>query len=115
MINLLTEAQDEMAAHGLTPDDIVFIGSEKSGHECTWEEFRTLANRTYDDGFGTAEVALDLVIVFRDGSQMRRTEYDGSEGWEMIRPFVRPDKSHPIAVLFGYGYGGLAGMNPPTP
>ena len=90
-MNLLSETIKDIESSGHTTDDIVFIGSEKSGHSCTWEQFVSLADREYDSGFGSSEVATDLIIVFSDGSKMWRGEYDGSEWWEDSSPFQKPD------------------------
>jgi hypothetical protein len=100
MMNLLQETKHAISESGHSTDDIEFIGSEKSGHQCTWAEFEALANREYDHSYGSAEVAQDLVIVFTDGSKMWRGEYDGSEWWEFSRPFVKPETSKPIRNLF---------------
>ena len=100
-MNLLKETQAAIKSSGHRPKDIIFIGSEETGHQCTWEEFQVLADQEYDAGYGAQEVARDLVIVFSDGSKMWRHEYDGSENWEYSKPFERPDKSLPIHCLFG--------------
>jgi hypothetical protein len=113
MTNLLKETKEAIASSGHTPTDIVFIGSEASGHCCTWEQFRHLADREYSDGYGAAEVATDLIIVFSDGQKMWRGEYDGSEWWEFSTPFKQPDKSLPISNLFGGLWKDLARCNSP--
>ena len=110
-MNLLNETEEAVKNSGHTPSDIVFIGSEKTGHECTWDEFRLLANREYDDGFGGQEVASDLIIVFSDGQSMWRGEYDGSEWWEHAKPFVRPSTKLPIDSLFGGMWNTVKAMN----
>lgn len=99
MTNLLHETRDAIGRSGHTEKDIVFIGSEKTGHSCTWEEFTELANIEYDSGFGAAEVAQDLIIVFSDGAKMWRGEYDGSEWWEFSTPFKRSEETKPIKRL----------------
>lgn len=99
-MNLLKETKEDIASSGHTPDDVVFIGSRASGHQCTWAEFEKLANREYDSGFGAQEVASDLEVVFSDGSTMWRHEYDGSECWHFSKPFVAPEKTLPIRCLF---------------
>ena len=44
--------------------------------------FERLARETnYDDGYGAAEVAIDLKLI-GDNWWLSRWEYDGSEGWE---------------------------------
>ena len=79
----------------------MFIGSNESGHACTWAEFEGLADFDYDSGFGAAYVASDLRIVFSDGADMTRHEYDGSECWRYSKPFVPPAKRLPIVSLRG--------------
>lgn len=98
-MNLLTETKRDITTSGHSPEDIVFIGSESSGHQCTWDEFCVLADVEYHSGFGAAEVAQDLIIVFSDGQKMWRGEYDGSEWWEHSTPFKRPDTSLPVTRL----------------
>jgi len=103
MKNLLKETEDFIELSGHTVADIVFIGSEDSGHQCTWSEFKVIADIEYDPGFGAQEVAMDLIIVFSNGRKMSRDEYDGSEGWVCEKPFVMPDESLPISRLTGGG------------
>ncbi len=106
MSNLLDETVEIIVKNGYKHDDITFIGSEISGYSCSWTEFLVLANRTYDSGFGSQKVANDLIIVFNDGARMYRYEYDGSEWWEMSKPFIQPAKTHAISTLFtSYGDG----------
>jgi hypothetical protein len=96
MANLLRETTIAITSSGHTPEDIVFIGSEKSGHSCTWQEFTVIADVEYDAGFGSQKVAPDLIIVFKDGQKMWRGEYDGSEWWAYSRPFVLPGERKPM-------------------
>lgn len=99
-MNLLQETLQDIEKSGHTPDDIKFIGSKGSGYSCTWEQFKTLADQEYDSGFGSAEVATDLIIVFTDGAQMWRGEYDGSEWWVYAEPFKMPATLKPVSRLF---------------
>lgn len=99
-MNLLKETIEAVKESGHDVADIVYIGNEE-GYSCTWEEFTILADKTYDSGFGAAEVAGDLKIVFGDGSNMWRDEYDGSENWEYSVPFVIPNDTKPIKRLIG--------------
>lgn len=108
MINFLEETTQVMLNNGKSPADIIFIGSESSGHSCSWEEFSILADRKYDSGFGDAKVAVDLTIVFKDGSRMKRKEYYGSEWWGVINPFKVPKEIKPITSLFGRHWYTLA-------
>jgi hypothetical protein len=99
-MNFLTETIEDIEASGHSPEDIIFIGSQQSGHSCTWEEFQQLADFEYDSDFGAAYIAGDLTIVFSDGSDMHRGEYDGSEWWEYSKPFTRPEVELPIRTLY---------------
>lgn len=100
-VNLLNETKDKITSCGKTPDDIIFIGSEESGHQCSWSEFCVLANFQYDSSYGAAKIATDLTIVFSDGSRMFRGEYDGSEWWEYFANFTPPLKALRITSLGG--------------
>jgi hypothetical protein len=100
-MNLLHETVAGIVASEHNPTDIVFIGSLKSGHRCTWEEFTVLADLDYSNDYGAVEIAQDLVIVFSDGQTMWRAEYDGSEWWAFSLPVVIPDESYPIRSLGG--------------
>lgn len=95
-MNLLKETLEAIELSGHTPADIVFIGSEKTGHSCTFAEFEKIADVNYDSGFGSQKVARDLIIVFTDGQKMWRGEYDGSEWWNYSEPFVMPLEHKPI-------------------
>jgi hypothetical protein len=101
MTNLLAETDEAISKSGHTPGDIIFIGSEDTGHRCTWDEFVSLADFEYNSDFGVAHIADDLKIVFKDGATMWRGEYDGKEWWEYSAPFVAPQKDLPIRSLGG--------------
>lgn len=108
-MTLLEETIATIAQHRKSIDDIKFIGSVDSGHSCTWDEFTELANQEYDHGFGSQEVATDLVIIFSDDSYLERYEYDGSEWWTYCTKLVIPTETKQIASLFApYGYNLLS-------
>lgn len=116
-MNLLRETIEDIAQSGHTIEQIVFIGSRKSGHQCTWAEFVALADHEYHDGYGAQEVARDLEIVFSDGTTMTRAEYDGLEWWNYSVPFTQLGQSHKIEVLFApmrgrVGWYSLLELNP---
>ena len=112
--NLLKETLEDIKRSGHTVKDIVFIGSEVSGHECTWEEFKVLANQEYDNGFGAQKVASDLIIVFSDGTKMWRDEYDGSERWGYLVTFKKPKRKKRIRYLFGKYWPTLEQLHNPS-
>lgn len=109
-MNLLEETIEVIKQSGHEIEDIIFIGSQSSGHSCTWSQFEVLANHEYDDGFGTQEIAIDLIIAFTDGATMWRYGYDGSEWWYYSAPFKMPGETKPIKTLFGE-YSSLAEIN----
>jgi len=104
-MNLLDETIKDVKDSGHSINDIIFIGSELSGHSCSWEEYIILADKEYDDRFGASEVATDLIIVFSDGQKMWRGEYDGSEWWEYSTLFKKPEETFPIKNLFAVSVG----------
>ena len=83
MSNLLRETKEILAKHNLTLDDIRFI---KTSHGDFYPSNggRTFLNVEYDNGFGTNEIDLDLMIV-GDDWWLERHEYDGSECWKFKR------------------------------
>ena len=99
-VTLLSETENAIFESGHSVEGIAFIGSE-DGHYCSWDEFKEMANVDYDGGYGAAEVATDLVILFSDGIYMKRGEYDGSEWWEFNPPMEKPEKTHKIKRLVG--------------
>lgn len=93
----LEETVEAIRESGHEPGDIIFIGSQESGHCCTWDEFCVLADRYCC----SCEVATDLKIVFSDGQSMWRLWDDRDEHWwEYASPFVEPPERKPIRSLF---------------
>lgn len=97
-INLLEETLEIFFEKGVDSKDIEWIGG--FDYECTWEEFKVLADREYDAGFGGQEVASNLVIVFKD-FWLGREEYDGAENWAVYEKPDRPTNPKKIEHLFG--------------
>ena len=82
-------------------DDIIFIGSEITGHYLVgiWDTFSKISKFEYDSGFGSQKIASDLIIVFNDLSRLVRDDYDGAESWEFIRAFKMPKTLIPVDKL----------------
>ena len=82
-MNLLVETLESIKRSGHTADDDVdWVGSRDGKYAIGWGNFSIIAEATnYDNGFGEYEIALDLVVMFRDGSWLERDEYGGSEWW----------------------------------
>ncbi len=98
-MNLLRETKAAIKKSGHAIGDIVFIGSRKSGHCCTWKEYCRLADIEYDNGLGEQQVASDLIVCFRDGGAMWRAERDGAEEWAFAKPFSMPKRRKAIFRL----------------
>ena len=113
-MNLLTETLEAIKRSGHKVADITFIGSEETGHRCTWPEFERMADREYGSGLGDAMVATDLIVVFSDGQKLWRGEDDGSEWWEYSTPFSAPTESHPIKRLIGAYWPSLKDLQDDT-
>lgn len=98
-MNFLYETTAAIAESGHVPEDIVFIGSEKTGHQCTWSEFECLADVEYDEKLGGQLVPYDLQIVFSDDHRMTRIHNGWEECWIYSVPFVIPEKHRAITSL----------------
>ena len=112
-MNFLKETVEAITESEHTSDEIIFIGSEITGHSCNWQEFTEMADFEYDDGFNGQCIPNDLLIVFSDGYQLFRDEYDGSEWWEPLEPFVIPTIKKQIDNLqsLSEGWQSLAQIN----
>jgi hypothetical protein len=86
-VNLLQETISVLTDNGKTPSDVRWVGCGLVS--APWEEFARLADRTYDNGYGGAEVS-GLLVIVGDDWWLERHEYDGSEWWEFKRLPTRP-------------------------
>lgn len=111
MINLLVETYKALVDNRLTENDVDFVGSKYTEHQCSWEDFKKLADQEYNNGFGVQVVATDLVVVFKDGSWLERDEYAGSECWTFKKVAIKATAALPIHTLFSSedGWGGTVG------
>ena len=114
-INLLEETERALACHNKTWDDISWIGG--NDFYISVEQFKEAAKDTnYDCGYGSEEVAIDLVICFYNGSWLSRAEYDGSEWWRYNaypqKPRTKFEGSVKLADPHGYEASyGLKNLN----
>ena len=110
-MNLKEETLKVLGDNGYGPDDVLAMGCQ--GFRIPAERFWGIAGVTdYDPGFGSAEVAEDLVIWMRDGGAFIRHEYDGSEWWRFV-PKAPDCERDDVFALAGRWKGrmGLAGIN----
>ena len=95
--NLLQETIKKLKEYQKTERDILWVGSEDFGW-FTWEDFKELADTEYNSGYGTQEVAIDLLIVGKD-FWLERKDYDGAEWWELKTMPCKPENYRkPIAL-----------------
>lgn len=115
MRNLLEETVLEINGSDHVVENVSWVGSMDGKYAITWDAFTEISDVLYDDGYGSQEVAADLVVVFDDGSHLERYEYDGSEYW-VYCPVIETDfpinsKSFNNVVHIGES---VAGMNKDT-
>lgn len=80
MPNLYSETDEMLSRFGYSWDDVDWVGGKK--YRVPIANFIEVAKETeYDSGYGSPEVATDLVIVLNNGTWFSRAEYDGSEWW----------------------------------
>jgi hypothetical protein len=108
MINLLKETKEILENNNYTLDDVEWVGT--SLHYIDKEEFIKLADRTYDNGYGSQEVAENLILVGKD-FWLERHEYDGSEWWEFKSMPQRPNKELNVETVIDGFYDTLERMN----
>ena len=77
--NLLEETIDSLKLYGKSIRDVKWVGTRADS--MSWEAFADVANKDYDNGYGTNYVCLDLMVV-GDNWWLERFEYDGSELWQ---------------------------------
>lgn len=83
LTNLLQETIQALANESKTPEDVDWVGSKNGQHILSWDQFAAFAtNFNYDDGYGSHEIPLELVVVGKADWWLERHEYDGSEWWE---------------------------------
>jgi hypothetical protein len=93
MINLLEETIRDLKLNGKSPEDVCFVifrGKSNEKIMSKWDEFSSLSNFEYDDGYGWQEISSSINIV-GDDWWMERGEYDGAEWWE-FKSLPKADK-----------------------
>lgn len=94
-MNLKVETLNELQNNGKYVGDVVAVCGKDFA--ITWDNFISLADTDYDDGFGGQEVARDLKIIGKDFIMIRH-EYDGAEGWSFIKT-IPPENTRNVCCL----------------
>lgn len=96
-MNLLEETIAVLAEYNLSLDDIARV--QGYDFEIPVENFIEVAKNTnYDDGFGSAKIAQDLLVI-GNGWWLERGEYDGSEWWEFKQPYKPIERTRAVTSL----------------
>ena len=93
MSNLLEETIAVLTENKKSPKDVIWVGNNL-GYS-TWENFASIANFEYDNGYGSEEVVPSLLLVGKDW-WLERHEYDGSEWWEFKSLPIQPKRKRII-------------------
>lgn len=104
LANLKEETLADLRKHGKSAEDVRWVGT--SGREFPLDVFWKEADRTYDDGFGGAEVNECLMVV-GDDWWLERHEYDGSEWWEYKEHPSQPiitEAEDPLHLIFSESF-----------
>lgn len=96
---LLDETNEAIAFAKKAPEDVAWVGTREFKIKGGWARFCELAKIEYDAGFGSAHIARDLLVVFKDGTYLERREYDGSEWWEYVPVLTEPEKEAEVLTL----------------
>lgn len=97
-MNLLEETTKTLKGYNKTFDDVEWIGNDY--FYINKEVFLKQADRSYDNGYGGAEVNGNLKIVGKD-FWLERHEYDGSEWWEYKTMPIKPTHENDEFQIFG--------------
>lgn len=109
MRNLWEETIEVLKEHGKTFDGVRFI--QGYDFKITKENFEKVAKKTnYDSGYGSANVATDLVVVGKNW-WLERGEYDGSEWWDYKESPKQVNEVREISQLSGEFWPTLEELN----
>lgn len=109
--NLLEETLSVLSRNGKTESDVLWAGSMEI--KLSWDNFAKLADVEYDAGFGTQEVATDLIVV-GDDWWLERIEYNGSEWWSFKTKIKEPIEFIEVfSLISSSGFETLVQFNTP--
>lgn len=94
MGKIVEETIEDLKELGYSESDILWVGSYDGEFAMSWADFKDkFKGLEYDSGYGTQEIAADLVVV-GENWWLEREEYDGAECWAHKRyPKITSGKS----------------------
>ncbi|WP_074412913.1 hypothetical protein [Streptococcus suis] len=109
MRNLWEETINILKEHDKTFEGVRFI--QGRDFKITKENFEKVAKKTnYDSGYGSANVATDLVVVGKNW-WLERGEYDGAEWWNYKESPKQVNEVREISQLSGRLWPTLEELN----
>jgi len=109
MSNLLKETLEVLNVNRKKEKDVLWVGN--LNYHFSWDKFKELADKEYKSGFGSQNVAIDLLIV-GENWWLERHEYDGSEWWEFKVMPNKPETVMQVKNLFtDVGWNDLEEIN----
>lgn len=89
MRNLLEETYHTMHCYHLHEEDVLYVCVPENCEPryFSFEKFKRVADRRYDEFAGKPCINTDTFIAFKDGSIMERKCIDFCEYWEVREPF----------------------------
>jgi len=112
--NLYDETMEDLLSRAKNPaKDVLWVGSLDGEYAISWNEFAKLAKKVnYNSGYGSQEVASDLVVVGKDW-WLSRHEYDGSESWDFNTLPVKKGATKKFEKMHGGMWNSLKKYNNP--
>jgi len=106
MINFKEETLEAIEESNHKIEDVMFVGSYDGKYRINIKKFLEKSDFEYDAGYGSSQIATDLIVYFYDGSYLSRGEYDGSEWWEYNKKLDYTDNDDFIDfdILGGYKF-----------
>lgn len=81
MAKIVKETVEWLEELGYLESDVLWVGSRDGEFAMSWADFKDkFKDLKYDAGFGSQEIAKDLVVV-GENWWLEREEYDGAECW----------------------------------
>ncbi|AKG74396.1 hypothetical protein [Salinicoccus halodurans] len=107
-MNLKEETIEVLKENNKNISDIKWIGNKR--FTIPHDEDLSILDVDYDDGFGSARIAEDLMLV-GDGFWLERHEYDGSEWWEYKELVKKPEEEREYTKVAGGMWNSLEELN----
>jgi hypothetical protein len=88
--NFVQDLLTAITRAGKKEEDVLYI-ADMDSYASLSEVLEQCSDLTFDDGYGVAEVNIDLVVMFSDGSWLARVENSGLEQWEHTSVPPKPE------------------------